>query len=230
MTTDELSQTLGVPIETIQQWVVEGLPFNPVDGKQDFDPVIVDEWLISSGRAVEEKEPVEEEYFTTHTEVGQHFGVSERTVAKWIARGMPGESGAYPRSQMDAWLEANHFGPYVDRNENGKDRGSAERRKAMADADIKELKASQLRRKLVEVDDMVREYRHHATHARALLEQLPDRLLGFLPANATGDDKRHFRDEAAKAVDSVVEVLHDWLIERANQLEAEQLSMESDDE
>ncbi len=180
-----------------------------------------------------EKESADGEYFATYIEVGRHYDVSERAVAQWSALGMPGERGFYPRSQIDAWLQTHCLGPYcVGRNHNDDDesRREADRRKAWAEAELRELDLATKRKSLVEVDDVVREYKHHATHARALLEQLPDRLLGFLPAHSTGDDKRHFRNEAAKAVASVVDVLHDWLVAEANRLEAEQLAAAADEQ
>ena len=40
-------------------------------------------------------------------EVGQFFGVSERTVGTWRAKGMPGEPGCYPLATIGYWRAKN---------------------------------------------------------------------------------------------------------------------------
>ncbi len=99
-------------------------------------------------------------------------------------------------------------------DENGETRQEAETRRAIAEANLKELRAGQLAGQLIDVDDVCREAVHCFTHARALLEQVPHRLLALLPAESTGDDKRQFITEAQTSIDGVIEVLYQWCDER----------------
>ena len=92
-----------------------------------------------------------------------------------------------------------------------------ERRRALAAAEKLELEVRQRKGELIEVAAVLRIFSHANTHARALLEQGPHRLLGLLPANATGEDKRRFLREAEKWIAGVVEALHCELAEWAGE-------------
>lgn len=47
--------------------------------------------------------PLYGEILSTLAEVGTAYGVSERTVASWRARGMPGESGCFSLNHVERW-------------------------------------------------------------------------------------------------------------------------------
>lgn len=158
----------------------------------------------------------------TQREVAEFFGVSVETIKDWRARGMPGEpgpsgqSGRYDLAEILRWRDAT-IGP-SGRNESGDvGRQEADRRRALAAAEKLELEVRQMRGELIDVATAVREFAHANTHARALLEQGPHRLLGLLPAGATGEDKRRFLREAEKWIAGVVQALHDGVLGRAAQ-------------
>jgi phage terminase Nu1 subunit (DNA packaging protein) len=161
----------------------------------------------------------------TQEQVADFFGRSTETVKDWRAKGMPGAAGGpgapgrYDLREILAWRDAN-IAP------SGRDEGlrpdgdgqrtisraEADRRRAVADAQRAELRVTRERNQVMDVAAVVREYQHHATHARALFEQVPHRLMEELPETATADDKRRFRDRAARIVDDVIRCLHTDLV------------------
>lgn len=141
--------------------------------------------------------------------VALFFRRTVETIKSWVSKGMPcirggpGEAALYDLCEIMHWRDEN----VVDsgRNDTGDvSRLEADRRKAVAEAEKRELETAKMRGELIEVDAVARDFRHHATHGRALWEQAPDQLLGLLPASATGEDKRRFRREAVRIVDSVI--------------------------
>ena len=135
------------------------------------------------------------------------FNRSPETIKEWRTKGCPGGRAQYDLSAMLQWRDT-HLSGSSSSGGSSAPRSSADRRKALADAALKEMKVEQMRGQLVDVDDTAREARHFHTHARALLEQLPDRLLQF-----NGAESAAFLKEARGAVDGVVEVIHQHLQE-----------------
>lgn len=159
----------------------------------------------------------------TQQQVAGFFGNSLETIKDWREKGMPGEPGGpnapgrYDLSAILRWRDAT-IGP-SGRNETGDaSRSEADRRRAWAEAQRSELELAVERGQVAPVADMLREWSHAATHARALLEQVPDRLLAALPPGSDGDQRRRFRDEAEKAIDAVVRTIHEGLKRRAGEV------------
>ena len=171
-------------------------------------------WLLANGHA-------EAQYVQTAVELGTHFGVTYKTIQTWAHKGMPGpgEQG-YDVAAVTEWCEAMGLGPgrRVGEDKTDETRADAERRKAVAMAEKIEMEVRQRKGELVDAGEKNREYTHHATHARALLEQTPDRFVGTLPPighTLTGDDIRRIRREAKKAADAVIHALFQGLKGRA---------------
>lgn len=162
---------------------------------------------------------------TTRKQVAAHFGKSLDTIKDWREKGMPGSPGHYDLAEILRWRDAN-VGP-SGRNENGDAcRAEAERRRAWAEAEIKEAKAAKLRGETAGIDEIARLFRHVANHARAVFEQLPQQTLGMLPAigqPVTADDLRRIRAGVEKGVDTGFSLLHGellrWAVEAERQAE-----------
>jgi phage terminase Nu1 subunit (DNA packaging protein) len=214
MNAADLCTSLDITPDTLASWLPEGLPHTPDSDGNEFDAVAVKEWLLSHGYASEPK------IVTTLADVATAFNRHLQTVKVWRTEGMPGEPGSYDLDEIAAWLDSRglRHGDDADAKPAADSRQEAERRRIWAIAKREELKTKQLQGQLVDVDEVGRLYAHHATHARALLEQIPDRLLGLLPPECSGDDKRRFRAEAAKAIDGVTQALCDWLTTAAEAL------------
>lgn len=148
-------------------------------------------------------------------DVARFFRVTEDTCKKWRAVGMPGAARKWNLADIVAWRDGRLRNAGRAAQE-GADtsRLEANRRRAWADAEAAETRLAALRGELIEVEYVIREYQHHATHARSLFEQIPTRLMGELPEDATADDKRRFRGRAQRIVDDVVAALHSDLLER----------------
>ena len=167
--------------------------------------------------------------------VAEFFHVSTETVKDWRKKGMPGTPGRYDLSAIVRW-KAKNIG-VSGRNDSGDEtRTEADRRTAVANAELKEMKVQIMRREYASVKDMIRESLHSATHARALFEQAPDAAIGLLPPAGTvmeeGDHKR-IRDAWARSVSGVIRTIYDGLRRRATEfgvpLEADGQSGDGDD-
>ena len=155
----------------------------------------------------------------TLADVARFFGRHRDTVRGWRRAGMPGEPKAFDLSEIVRWKEANIA--QSGRVEGDESRAEAERKKAWSDAGLAQLKLKEKTGELIEVNTVARLYARHATHARALWEQAPDRLLGILPAMATGEDKRRFRAEAVKITEDIIDTFHVDLVTQADQAKEE---------
>ena len=150
-------------------------------------------------------------------DVARFFRVHPDTVRTWRRQGLPGDKGAWNLSAIVAWREGRRRATPEMIPGAAEGRFEADARKATADADLYEMKRDQRRGDLIDVDTVTRVYARHATHARALWEQAPDRLLGLLPATATGDDKRRFRAEATRIIEDVVHAFYTDLLQQENE-------------
>ena len=155
---------------------------------------------------------------TSLNDVALFFGVARDTVRRdWRARGMPGKLRVWALNEIAQWRIQRAEDRAITALEADGDPEStaeAERRKTWAEALAAEVKLEQLRGELLWVEEVARETNQANTHARALLEQLPDRLLASIPPGATGDDQRRFLADARKAIEGVVEAMHDYYLAR----------------
>lgn len=163
-------------------------------------------------------------------QVGEFFGKAENTIKVWRERGMPGDpgmpgkSGRYNLKECLVWRDATvGSSGRDDKQDPGEEtRADGDRRKSLAEAAIKEMKAAVMRGELIDVDDISREYVHSATHTRAMLEQLPFRFMSMLIDRCphcgesvySGDDKRRILESIRGHVDDAVEAVHLCLVER----------------
>ncbi len=161
--------------------------------------------------------------------VADFFGKARETMKEWRAKGMPGIRatatipGRYDLSEILRWKEVNIGSS--GRNDGTADvaRAEADRRKAVAEAEMKELKTEEFKGQLIDLDDVVREFNHETTTTRAHLEQIPDRATAQLPpciecgAQPGGDDKRRFRTRLEEMVDQITGSRHEELMARVGQ-------------
>jgi len=118
------------------------------------------------------------------------------------------------RSRYDletgAWIEANirPTGRAADAPigapRTATDRGYWETYKVREQALQEELKRKQLSGDLVEVDLVARQSERRITHAKALLAQVPDRVLGLLPKEVKPATRKQLRGRLAEMIDDVL--------------------------
>ncbi len=167
------------------------------------------------------------------TQVGEFFDRAEDTIKEWRERGMPGEPGGpkklgrYDLKECLLWRDAT-IGP-TGRNDGidpGEEtRADGDRRKSLAEAAIKEMKAAVMRGELIDVNKICREYVHSATHTRAMLEQMPHRFMSCLIEQCphcgeqvySGDDKRRILEANKGHVDDAIEAVHSCLTARMDE-------------
>ena len=146
----------------------------------------------------------------TLADVARFFSKSPATIkTEWRRRGMPGKSGGWDLREIFEWREGHreHTGA---KNE-GESRFEAERRKAVADADMAERKAAQQAGELIEVTPIIRLFTRHVNEAKAIMDQLADRVLSLLPAKTTPKTRRRVREECRKILDDACRSLGDLL-------------------
>jgi len=134
-----------------------------------------------------------------------------RSITEYAARGMPREAdGRFDPAACAAWIEANirPTGRAADAPigapRTATDRGYWETYKVREQALQEELKRKQLSGDLVEVDLVARQSERRITHAKALLAQVPDRVLGLLPKEVKPATRKQLRGRLAEMIDDVL--------------------------
>lgn len=140
------------------------------------------------------------------------LGKHERTLKSWLAKGCPGRPGAYDVAAIAAWHEAN-VGATLRDDTSEKARWAAE--KIKAEARKRKLEVEQLLGRLVDVDLPAREFAQHIVEAKALLEQLPDRFLSFVPG-ITAAAKKTAKQRMQAAIRDVLAALESSLKRQAD--------------
>jgi phage terminase Nu1 subunit (DNA packaging protein) len=144
---------------------------------------------------------------TGRAQAAAHFGVSSRTIGYWQESGMPHGQGIYDLDAVAAWLKESG----IQREQSG---GPGARAQLLA-AQVKlaELKLARLGGELVEIEVARRLFVRHIHEAKAILDQVPDRVLAALPAAAVKEKGRRqtIRRQAAGVVRSACQALSDLL-------------------
>jgi len=139
------------------------------------------------------------------------IGVHERTLKTWLKAGCPGKPGAYDVAAIAEWHEANVGSTRDDSSE--KTRWAAEKLKA--NARKAKLEVDRLLGRLVDVEIPAREFAAHIVEAKALLEQLPDRFLSYVPGLSPAT-KKAVRQRAKAAIRDVLAALEAALKRQAD--------------
>ena len=135
----------------------------------------------------------------------RELGVDERTLKTWLGKGCPrGQGGGYDVAAIRAWREANLK---VQRLEPTELRGRAhwEKRKARADAKMRELELKLKQRELIEVDVAARVIGQHIAEVKAHLGQLPDFMLSLVKVPA--GQAKQVRERLKGKLNDLCEVL-----------------------
>jgi len=163
----------------------------------------------------------------TLDEVAAFFGRSRETIKDWRAKGMPGEAGGpgrpgrYDLREILAWRDT-HVGSSGRNDQTATaSRAEAQRVREWADARRAEHRLAVEQGAYIEADLALRLVARSDTHAVALFQQVPDRALQLLPADATPDDRREFRAAMQRLVDDVIDAQGEALRELLREIEDE---------
>jgi phage terminase Nu1 subunit (DNA packaging protein) len=133
-----------------------------------------------------------EKFALTPIALGRHFGVSERTIERWLREGAPKRtSKGFSVTSWTKWREDRDASQGYKRRERTKTSANARDRREEAEARIKEMKADQLAGKLVSRDSVVRVWSKYLTIVRNLLEQLPGQIELLFPDTEHRSIARH---------------------------------------
>ena len=200
MTADQLCEALGITADQLAAFVRAGMPSKGRGKRRRFDPDLVGDWLLTTGRATL--------IVSSLAEVGRHFGVSERTAAGWRAKGMPGEPGAYDIDRIEQWRDQ---GESTTTN-----RFQAELMRIRAQRELLELEREQ--EKLIPVDEPIAFMAKTVTLATIYLEQMVERFPAHLPESMTpevwqkvrSDAVQLMRDKTNRARQCIADALEEW--------------------
>ncbi|HUT91804.1 MAG TPA: hypothetical protein VMY37_20080 [Thermoguttaceae bacterium] len=152
----------------------------------------------------------------TQQEVADFFGKSLDTIkGEWRPKGMPGRAHHWNLAEILAWRDQ-RFGygdappPPVEGDET---RAQAERRRAIAEANLKEIRAREAAGELVPAEAVRRLFVQHVGEARAIFEQVPDRVIAALPQALKAGVRKRIHADMRRIVDDVCETLADLLAE-----------------
>jgi phage terminase Nu1 subunit (DNA packaging protein) len=136
----------------------------------------------------------------TKPEIAEKFHVTIRRVNQWIQAGCPvGADGRFNSSAVEKWRAANI-------RPRGGDPELAfwKTRLIHEQALSAELRYRVMAGELVDLDTACRKGERRITHAKALLEQIPERCLGLLPKSMTPKMKTTFRDKAVEIIEDTL--------------------------
>ena len=141
------------------------------------------------------------------------IGRGVRQITEYLQRGMPRERrGGYCIEDCAAWIAANirptgraEHGPEPEAS--GEKRSYWECYKTREQALVEEIKRRQLEGELVDADDAARLAERRIGHAKALLEQIPDRILGLLPKQVAIAARKNLRARVAEMIEDVLTAL-----------------------
>lgn len=174
MTLDDLMLALGRDEEWVTARVEEGLPFRSIDGERDFNPSVVQDWLIDNGFAQRDDARV---IVSKVKEVAEHFNVSTRTVQNWKDGGMPWSAGRFDLLAIAEWREAEKGASQ--KQEELQERGAWETQLARFKAERAKLEYEELLGTVIKADAPKRIIVQMIHAIRTHLEQFPDRLAGL---------------------------------------------------
>jgi len=141
-------------------------------------------------------------------DLARALGRGVRQITEYLQRGMPGDRRrGYPIDECRAWMEAQikpsgrAAGPAPGTPGS---RGYWETRDAQARAELKELELARRKGELIEVEVVARRSERRIAEAKALLEQIPDWLLGLLPRTMSAAAKKDLRRRTGEKVDDIM--------------------------
>lgn len=153
-------------------------------------------------RQVAKKEPKPKPTkLKTQAAIARHKGVHARTVADWIAAGLP--KPPIDVAVLEAWCAANRRGDKLLVRNPDPEKAAFQLRKLKAETNLVEMKEALARRDLLPIDEVLSCLLPYLTTAKVVLEGVPDRLLPYLSDPAT------FRRKAAEAIKDVLAQLAD---------------------
>jgi phage terminase Nu1 subunit (DNA packaging protein) len=149
-------------------------------------------------------------------------GVGSRQISYYVENGMPQEgAGKFCLESCVEWVKS-HVKPTGRGDGRQKnDRGHWETQKVRWQAKQEALKYRQQVGELIPVDEVSREQERAITHAKALAEQIPDRLLGLLPKTIGAKTKKEFRNSANEMIEDFLFALSDWEIDTIHDSDVE---------
>lgn len=217
LSNQELRQRLGITQRRLTEWIREGLPFTPAGRKKEFDAAAVAAWLQQTGKArpaAAAAAPTPPQVATTRAEASLLLDVNLRTLATWLIdptfpgkAGSPGrQDGYFPIAEINAWREA-RFG--ADRRSGGPsdEVSSAKLRKTLIECDREQYEFERELKTILDYEETARLIARQIATAKALLEQMPDKVDSRLPAKFGPKTRRRVRRAIAEVLDETMQAL-----------------------
>lgn len=127
------------------------------------------------------------------------------------------EHGRYDVAKCEAWIAANikptgraddaAVGPVVNPHLQERSKWAAVREENLARLSAIELE--EVQKKLIKVDEVARVFERYISHARSLLEELPDRSLIELPKSLKPQVRKRIRERWVETVEDTLQAIAD---------------------
>ena len=185
-----LRKKLGLTPAKLAGLVKQGLPCKGKGSKRQFDPAKVAAWLRERGLARQVAVPPgAEQFVTTIAEAAQLLEVAPRTFAGWLTdptfpgkAGTPGRrDGYFPIAAIRAWHLATH-GVSAKSAASDEVAAAAKRMRAQIQNDREQVALEKDLGTIGDTEEMAAFCRRVAANAKALLDELADRVNARLPA------------------------------------------------
>jgi phage terminase Nu1 subunit (DNA packaging protein) len=155
--------------------------------------------------------------FANKKELAQLAGITERQITNYCQAGMPRiGKREYDVDACLEWIRNSIKNPKAECRQPAGDRNYWETYKVREQALQEELKRKQLEGELIEVDVVSRIHEQRITHAKALLDQIPERCISLLPKSVPAKNKKEIRERLAQMIDDLLTTLADNEFEQSS--------------
>jgi hypothetical protein len=240
LTAGELRKKFGFTSERLERLIKQGLPVKGKGAKRRFDAAAVARWMKSQAArgavttarppdvaAAEKRDAAEppkdaapaaaDLVATTIHAAAEHLGVAPRTFAGWLTdpsfpgrAGSPGKGdGYFPIAQIRVWHLATH-GVTAKSKTHDEEAAAAKRLKALIDCDSAQISFERELGSLLDRGQTERFLRRMITTAKALHEEMADKVDSRLPGSVPADVRKRIRqaveEVVAEAMNALAEV------------------------
>lgn len=216
LTDRELRNKLEITPKRLSQLIKRGLPAAGRGKSRRFDPAKVADWLKGKGLAEEtgagERERGGERggadrVATTIAEAAILLGVSTRVFADWLKDStFPGKSGTpgrrdgyFPIEQIQTWHQATH-GISARSSSSDAEAAASKKLKAQIQCDLEQLELERELATIADAAEIEKFLLRTISTVKAILGELPDKLLSRLPGKINRETRQKSRAAAVEVV------------------------------
>lgn len=147
-----------------------------------------------------------EQKVASRDELALIVGRSLRTIGTWLGRGMPGKDGNYDVGACVAWAFLEGLLKFERTTDVPEDESPHDRLERLK-GDEKEIDVARLQQQIIDVEPVRRMVTRLILEAKALLDQLADRIPAELPQEISAETRQRVREIVQATLDDCYSVL-----------------------